>query len=421
MSPVLAAGIAANLEFLELTFCSTHLQSMYPTRTRASTLSSSTLDCPISSSTQSTDTEITLSLPALRSLKVTLDNATFLVLATWDMPLLAHLSVLSSDFSYSLHSSSGTSPSGFAQFFITHGAKLTQLELGHSSATIEEHYLTAPVSASASTTGASDPEYGQGGLATWCPNLTQFICSADAEWNWQNPDWIAPHVLLPSHHAIEFIGIRDLDKRLKDDMELAMALAHGEDGDGYGQGREFFMLLEQIGSMVRREAFPSLRCIRDMSWGSDLMRKGRGFRDSMTTTTTTTTTTTSTASPELTSTVSSFKGLRPSLAFGTMISFSSMTSSSTSSPSSSQSTSTPQQQQPSRKSKKAASKSNSNNQREPQMSLETKKIVGFWKTVLERCAEGGVCVEDWRGREVRMAELRRVGAGAGAGGEFDHI
>jgi hypothetical protein len=78
---VLAAGIAANLEFLELMFCSTHLQSIYPMRMRASTL-----DCPIPSTTNPIDAEITLSLPVLRSLKVTLDNATFLVLVTWDMP-----------------------------------------------------------------------------------------------------------------------------------------------------------------------------------------------------------------------------------------------------------------------------------------------------------------------------------------------
>ena len=277
MSPVLAsAGIAANLEFLELTFCSTHLQSMYPTRTHTTAASSSKLDRPNPTSSQPTSGPIMLVLPALRSLKVTLDNATFLVLATWDIPLLAHLSVLSSDFSYSLHPSSGTSPSGFAQFFITHGAKLTQLELGHSSATIEEHYLTttAPAAAAGLSARAINQASELGGLANWCPNLEQFICSADAEWNWQNPDWIAPHVLLPSHPTIQLIGIRDLDKRLKDDMELALALGRGEEE---GQGREFFMLLEQIGSIVRQEAFPSLRYIRDMSWESDLMRKGRAF------------------------------------------------------------------------------------------------------------------------------------------------
>jgi hypothetical protein len=78
---VLATGIAANLEFLELMFCSTHLQSMYPMCMHASTL-----DCPIPSTTNSIDAEMTLSLSVLHSLKVTLDNVTFLVLATGTCP-----------------------------------------------------------------------------------------------------------------------------------------------------------------------------------------------------------------------------------------------------------------------------------------------------------------------------------------------
>jgi hypothetical protein len=41
-------------------------------------------------------------------------------------------------------------------------------------------------------------------------------------------------------------------------------------------------------------------------------------------------------------------------------------------------------------------------------SLETKKILGFWKSVLRHCVESGVCVEDWRGREVRMGDLMRI-------------
>src|SRR6202042_3320380 len=73
-----------------------------------------------------------VTLPALRSLKVTLDNVTFAVLSTWQMPLLTNLSVVSSDFSYA--------GQGFAKFFASHGAQLRQLELGHSSSLIEEHY-----------------------------------------------------------------------------------------------------------------------------------------------------------------------------------------------------------------------------------------------------------------------------------------
>ncbi|TFK76783.1 hypothetical protein BDN72DRAFT_9578 [Pluteus cervinus] len=231
-SPMLETT-AMNLEYLELNFCSPHLHSM--TRSMA----------PVTSST------FTLTLPALRSLKVTLDNATFAVLSTWSMPVLQNLSVLSADFSYA--------GCGFSQFFIIHGPKLTQLELGHSSSTIEEHYLTIPPY-------HNSPSPRTIPLDTWCPNLQEFICSADAEWNWQNPDWIAPHILLPSHPALKFIGIRDIDKRLLDDIALAPNTALDDD-------TPFFMLLEQMGSILRREAFPSLLYIRDMSWESDVMRR----------------------------------------------------------------------------------------------------------------------------------------------------
>lgn len=244
MSPMLETT-AANLEFLELTYFSPDLHAITRSEDRL----------PPSS--------IALTLPALRSLKVTLDNATFAVLSTWSMPALTNLSVVSADFSYA-----GT---GFSQFFLVHGAKLTQLELGHSTSTIEEHYLTVPPHQTHPLTSQSIP------LAEWCPNLREFICSADAEWNWQNPDWIAPHILLPTHPKLEFLGIRDIDKRLLDDIDIApppppqLSQADIDDDD-----TPFFMLLEQIGSLLREEAFPSLRYIRDMSWGSDVMRKTMG-------------------------------------------------------------------------------------------------------------------------------------------------
>lgn len=236
-SPMLGAT-ALNLEYLELNFCSPDLHSM------------SRSNPPANTSTYS------LTLPALRSLKVTLDNATFSVLATWSMPTLRNLSVLSADFSY-------TGP-GFSQFFIIHGPKLVQLELVHSSSTIEEHYLTVPPNHVPSSTGGLS-------LASWCPNLEEFICSADAEWNWQNPDWIAPHVLLPSHPHLKFIGIRDIDKRLLDDISFAPNSSPDD-------ARTFFMLLEQIGSILRAEAFPSLRYIRDLSWESHGMRQSGGLQ-----------------------------------------------------------------------------------------------------------------------------------------------
>jgi len=233
MSPALDT-IAMNLEFLELSLSTTDLHSL--------TQAPSSPNHPLTA----------LSLPSLKTLKVTLDNATFAVLAAWDLPLLQNLSVLSADFSYA--------GPGFSQFFLVHGPKVTQLEFGHSSSSIEEHYLTE--------SPANSNRHHSIPLAAWCPNLREFICSADAEWNWENPDWIAPHVLLPTHPALEFIGIRDLDKRLLDDL----GLARGRDLD---DDSPLFMLLQQIGSLLREEAFPSLRYIRDLSQGSDIMRRCR--------------------------------------------------------------------------------------------------------------------------------------------------
>ncbi|KAJ7346208.1 hypothetical protein DFH08DRAFT_914963 [Mycena albidolilacea] len=189
-----------------------------------------------------------LSLPALKTLKVALDNATFAVLSTWDLPALRNLSVLSADFSYA--------SAGFRRFFAVHGARLRQLELGHSSAHIEEHYLTAPPPTAAGANGGG-AAHGLS-LAEWCPHLEEFVCSADAAWDWQHPDWIAPHLLLPAHPTVTLIGIRGIDARLWD-------------GDA-----AFFGLRAQVESLLRREAFPRLRYVRDLSAGSDALRRGRG-------------------------------------------------------------------------------------------------------------------------------------------------
>ena len=97
-------------------------------------------------------------------------------------------------------------------------------------------------------------------LAEWCPNLRELICSADAEWHWQSPDWIAPHILLPTHPRVELIGIRDIDTRLR------------EDPDVVGTNTPYFPLYEQLSSLLRRDAFPNLRYVRDMSEESHRMR-----------------------------------------------------------------------------------------------------------------------------------------------------
>lgn len=168
-------------------------------------------------------------LPALRSLKVEVDDFTFSIFAAWKMPSLQNVSVVSCEFNYR-----GV---GFSSFFRTHGASLKQLELGHSSSLIASHVELA------------HPIFD---LAKWCPNLKQFICSADAEWHWQTPDWIPPHVLLPAHPCVEFIGIRGIDKRLE-------------------ECKDTFTLLEQLTSL-RRSAFPSLQFIRDLSPASQMLK-----------------------------------------------------------------------------------------------------------------------------------------------------
>jgi hypothetical protein len=185
------------------------------------------------------------------------------------MPALRNISVLSTDFSYT--------GAGFAKFFKVHGHNIVQLELGHSTGAIEEHYLTSsPHSLHSSSSHPSNPNFN---LADWCPNLREFICSADAEWNWQSPDWIAPHILLPAHPNVQLIAIRDMNKRLLDDLDLYL-VRHSNSTAGGGfvlppsnHRGPFFRLAEQLGSLLRSDNFPNLRAVRDMSWESAVMRK----------------------------------------------------------------------------------------------------------------------------------------------------
>ena len=98
---------------------------------------------------------------------------------------------------------------------------------------------------------------GQFPLAEWCPNLEEFISSVDAEWNWQSPDWIAPYVLLPTH---------------RDDLDAAEGRRLW-DREEEGEEDPLFMLLQQFGSLLRSEEFPSLLYVRDMSGVSGYMRR----------------------------------------------------------------------------------------------------------------------------------------------------
>jgi hypothetical protein len=219
------------LEYLELSSCSPNFRALFPDS--------------ISRTSATGVVELPVQLPALKSLKVSVDNDMFAVLATWDMPMLRNFSVVSADFSYT--------GQGFYQFLEAHGKSITQLELGHSSSVVEEHYLTTP--GRRATQDAS--------LVRLCPNITEFICSADVEWHWESPDWIAPHVLLPFHPRVELIAIRDIDACIKD------ALGMGLTGDG---GPAFFPLFEQMSSLLRCEAFPALKYLRDLSVESAILR-----------------------------------------------------------------------------------------------------------------------------------------------------
>ncbi|KAI0337264.1 hypothetical protein BDW22DRAFT_1383945 [Trametopsis cervina] len=222
-------NIAANLEFLELSSCSSNV--------RTAVLPA------VSSSSNTSDMDVCL--PSLRALRVSLDDDTFAVLSLWDMPQLTNLCVLSSDFSY-------TGP-GFTSFFRAHGHKLVQLELGHAPSLIEDHYLTSRPRARTPTPNR------RASLAEWCPNLREFICAADAEWHWQSPDWLPAHILLSSHPTLELIGIRGIDVRLREDPDLL-------------SGEAYFTLYEQLSSLLQENAFPALKYVRDMSKGSEMMR-----------------------------------------------------------------------------------------------------------------------------------------------------
>jgi hypothetical protein len=258
LSPALGRA-ASELDYLELSLCATSLVSPhFPAIFSSSVLSKYTTSQGF----------IPVHLPALRTLKLTLDNITFSVLSHWNLPSLQNISVLSTDFSYT--------GDGFARFFQVHGPHIVQLELGHSTGAIEEYYLTSPPHADQRRQPSPHSH-----LAAWCPNLREFICSADAEWNWQSPDWIAPHILLPAHPNLRLIAVRDMNKRLLDDLNLYLLrrsdrLRPSPDSTptstrtGHGP---FFRLAEQVKSLLRSDAFPQLQTIRDMSWESALMRR----------------------------------------------------------------------------------------------------------------------------------------------------
>ena len=368
---------AAGLEFLELSLSAGPgpISHMLTELSLGLTSTTTSTTCPLPTIPYTSSPP--LLLPSLLSLKATLDNATFSVLSTWDMPALQNLSVLSADFSYT--------GEGFAAFFEVHGDKLRQLELGHSTGAIEDFWLTAPRTAGAPLLptggGSGGGGIGQFPLAEWCPNLEEFICSADAEWNWQSPDWIAPHVLLPTHPGLKFIGVRDMEKRIRDDLEAAEGRRLW---DEEGEEDPLFMLLQQFGSLLRSEAFPSLLYVRDMSGVSGYMRRvGRVPASS---------------SSLLSSTYSDAR----------------LATSSSHHLSTSASTSTLWRLPLTRP--RPTSSSSSKAKKAERMRLmkeerDGRRVLKFWKNVLERCKERGVWLEDWEGVSVTAGDLRRAEGG----------
>jgi len=241
-------------------------------------------------------------------------------------------------------------------------------------------------------------------LPSTSPHLKHFICSTNAsEWHWETPDWIAPHVLMPEHFGVERIGVWGLEGKVVrgggGDFDGAgvtlgigrrrrrrttsrwshddMSSTQGEDEDDNQQHlleeQPFFMLQEQFGSLLRREAFPSLVCIRDMSWESDLIRKSVGIGCSR--------------EPEsstvgLASTFSAKKkqkGLKTLAGFKESVAscFTRSNSSFSSTPTSATQVQMPFESQ-----------------------TQSYKIRKFWLGVLERCDRRGVYLEDWMGRRV---------------------
>ena len=215
-------------------------------------------------------------------------------------------------------------------------------------------------------------------LPSTSPRLKHFICSSNAsEWNWETPDWIAPHVLMPEHFGVERIGVWGLEgkvargrgtdyegvpiRRTRHSTIFNDFSSTTQDEEHLLEEQPFFMLQEQFGSLLRREAFPALVCIRDMSWESDLIRRSVGIGCGLVSSS-------SSESSDAIDTKKKQKGLKKTLA-------SRLTrSTSTTTPPAIQATS--------------------------EIQTQSYKIRKFWLGVLEMCDQRGVYLEDWMGRRV---------------------
>jgi len=283
---------------------------------------------------------------------------------------------------------------GFKKFMEVHGGGLISFEIvGGGESGEEEGWITERENGIEYSTSRVQNLH----LPSTSPLLKHFICSSNAsEWNWETPDWIAPHVLMPEHFGVERIGVWGLEGKVVrgdyDGVGTTFGLGRrrrtistwttprwsrpstlDDDEEHLLEEQPFFMLQEQFGSLLRREAFPSLVCIRDMSWESDLIRKSVGIGCSSEPQSSTVDPLTPTPS-----TKRKQKGLKTLASRFTRPGFSSSASSSIPS---SPIFATPTQIQ-----------------FEPQS--QSYKIRKFWLGVLERCDRRGVYLEDWMGRRV---------------------
>ena len=356
------------------------------------------LNFDISPSTSNHNPPISLTLPFLQSLRIPLTSPTLLVVATWSLPSLQSLSLVSIDFT-------GWRRIGFKKFMEVHGGGLVSFEIvGGGEGGEEEGWITEREVGIGHPMSSVEQNLH---LPFTSPLLKHFICSTNAsEWNWETPDWIAPHVLMPEHFGVERIGVWGLEDKVVggdyDGVGTTLGLGHRrgtrrrtistwtissrsrtlsqDDDEGHLlEEQPFFMLQEQFGSLLRREAFPSLVCIRDMSWESDLIRKSVGIGCSSEHEPLTVDPVTPKPSSK-----KKEKGLK---------SFKDAVASRFTRPIFSSSTSSPI---PS--SSSPISPSQTQMQFEPHS--QSYKIRKFWLGVLERCERRGVYLEDWMGRRV---------------------
>ena len=336
-----------------------------------------------------------LTLPFLHSLRIPLTSPTLLVVATWCLPTLQSLSLVSIDFT-------GWRRMGFKKFMEVHGGGLISFEIvGGGESGEEEGWITERENGIGHPSSNVHQRQQNLHLPSTSPLLKHFICSTNAsEWNWETPDWIAPHVLMPEHFGVERIGVWGLeDKVVRGDYdEVGTTLRVGrrrrtmstwttssrsrpsfqdDDEERLLEEQPFFMLQEQFGSLLRREAFPSLVCIRDMSWESDLIRRSVGI--GCPSEPESPTVDAATPAPSIKKKQKGLKSLKETVTnrFTRPI-FSSSTTSSSLIPS----PPIPATQ----------------TQFEPQS--QSYKIRKFWLGVLERCDRRGVYLEDWMGRRV---------------------